>query len=59
MTNPFQSLEELLHIDCTHLCGRAIMLAPLWDGDKWTTWVSAEDSNFLKLSIVEVLRSNY
>jgi hypothetical protein len=55
----FYTPQELPHIDKTQLMGRSILLAPVWDGEVWKTWVPAEQGKLIKLSIVDVAQSHY
>lgn len=59
MDTPFSTLADLPHIDSSQLAGRNVYLMPVWNGSSWETWFPTEQDKLIKLSIVNILRSNY
>jgi hypothetical protein len=59
MGTPFCNIVDLTHIDSSQLQGRSVVLAPLWDGCEWKSWVPVDSGRLVKLSIVDVAQSHY
>ncbi len=59
MDTPYVSLIDLPHIDSSSLGGRTVYLVPLWNDGEWRSWFPVEGGKLLKISVVDLERSQY
>ena len=52
-------LKKVTYANTESLGQRVFLLMPLWDGEKWHSWVQNGAGELVKMQIVDVVRSNY
>jgi hypothetical protein len=54
-----EQLRQIPHVNGEALGDRAVNLMPLWDGEKWLSWVPIDGGNIIQMPILGVAEGNY
>ncbi len=54
-----KSLQAIPYLDTTVLHGRTVQIMALWDGERWSHWLNADDDKQILMHPIDIVHASY